>query len=104
VTVLVSASTIYRTRQFDPNAPLIFEALELFASYGPRVVGQRQNFAVYSFEHPVVKRIVYLITRGGRFHALVAVPPVGNAFFFPARNRWIETGYDPTSEPPAEHT
>jgi hypothetical protein len=38
----------------DPNAPLIFEALELLAACGPRIIGKRQNFAIYPFEHCIV--------------------------------------------------
>jgi hypothetical protein len=43
----------------NPNAPLIFEALELFAACWPRIIGKRQNFAVYPFERCIVKRIEF---------------------------------------------
>ena len=41
----------------DSDAPLVLVAFQLFASCGPGIFGQRQNFPVYPGEQRIIERI-----------------------------------------------
>ena len=43
------------------DAPLVLVAFQLFASCGPGIVGQRENFPVYAGEQRIVQRIQFLL-------------------------------------------
>ena len=47
----------------DPNAPLVLVAFQLFASCGPGIVRERQNFPVHAGEKRIIERIQFLLRR-----------------------------------------
>ena len=47
----------------DTNAPLIFVALQFFASCGPRSVCERKNLTVYAMEQRIVQGIQFPLCR-----------------------------------------